>query len=74
MLLSIRQAIPPFKIKAFAFLKLALGYILGAAVILPTIVLMSTIKVFGLYLLEIVLFGNLFLMISIIPFALIFRK
>jgi hypothetical protein len=72
--LWIRQALPPFKAKAFAFLKQALGYVLGAALILPTVVLMSIVKIFNFYILEIILFGNLFLMILIIPVALVFRK
>ena len=73
-LLWIRQALPPFRTKAFAFLKQVLGYVLGAALILPTVVLMSIVKVFNFYILEIILFGNLFLMILIIPVALVFRK
>jgi hypothetical protein len=58
----------------FTFSKKALAYVAGAAVILPLVYLLSVIKIFDLFLLEILLFANLIYMILIIPIAVILRK
>lgn len=60
--------------KIISFAKAALFY-LGAAIFIIAFVLAgSIVQIFGLYLLEIVLFGNALLMFIIIPIGVYLRK
>ena len=60
--------------KILRYLKNGAFIFVTCVFIIGFIVFASQFKIFGLYLLEILLFGNLILMAIIIPISLIFRK